>query len=880
MQDVGKVASIATRRVGTALVGDHAVGVSSLFVYDAFDFDETGGEMQVGDTVLAYTGWSTDDDDPDAPDVVMLAAPTAVAFEDGLQVWVLPLSNVTTAAVILDETGEALDDVVVPQHLVPTLLDGVRLTHDATVAEEGVTEVLADAETVTVREDEYGEWEVVSVDRAEAVLDGGLIDPDTTIPPAALTDGLAPPLSPEPSVMAFALVMVVKWQPVANPDLVTYEVHASTDPDFTPTADTLADETPGLLSYVRATEGGGPLAYNTDYYVRIVAKDADGAAAPSPPVVGQASQVGLSDIMAGSITAEMLEAVLVLASTIKLGDLIDISAPSYDDEGKPSGGIVVWDPANPSGEPLVRLHPGGSSFRGELVTDLLTVMDTATIVSSLLLGSGSVTELQNGVPNPTAAPALSLGPESVSSWPAVPAGYVQRGITWDADEGAWWRLLWNGSSKRVAIQRVSTGGVASSFVNTQDGTDFVTDVSSIVRYGSQSFVITVLETFADGRKWWQASRYNFSGSRVKAVPIFTANSIGGSTAVGNDETTGELLVAYPTLSTNRIAMFSMEGVNLTRISGYCAIDRSTSSSKLDLRSAGIGSFDFGTPQMWAAGGRENIFGDFPGWPPLSDVTTYTPEVAARYFATDGSISGGGVAWKATGSGSSRFYSTSNDQVLTRWGNYVPDGDNSWTVRYADTASGGTTAASPARTVAVPARRQVTATLPPAPTGVTSADVFVGYAASGAATTLYKRSEALAASRSMVLLGKSTTGSTALPTENTMGGDPAMLRSASQGSAYDQGWALLGNGLHHGIAPQAGSVTATVPANGTADVAVTFAVPFSAPPIVNTTVVGSSSPWLVASSPRDVTATGFTLRIGRDAAGSATHTANWTATLAR
>jgi hypothetical protein len=371
MQDVGKVASIATRRVGTALVGDHAVGVSSLFVYDAFDFDETGGEMQVGDTVLVYTGWSTDDDDPDAPDVVMLAAPTAVAFEDGLQAWVLPLSNVTTAAVILDETGEALDDVVVPQHLVPTLLDGVRLTHDATVAEEGVTEVLADAETVTVREDEYGEWEVVSVDRAKAVLDGGLIDPDTTIPPAALTDGNPPSTAPTLEAFAATDFVAVRLSEITNADPVQVRVLVSTNPAG-PFVQVGVVENGGVGA-VRAISGA-PLAQGVDYYFRAVPFDADGDG-PTSTTVGPIrlskivrTQIGDNEIQtyhlaADVITADLLVANDALIEALRVSDLSAVNLEGVSivggtisiAEGSSGQYLETWsgldDPGLPVGSP-------------------------------------------------------------------------------------------------------------------------------------------------------------------------------------------------------------------------------------------------------------------------------------------------------------------------------------------------------------------------------------------------------------------------------------------------------------------------------------------------------------------------------------------------
>lgn len=862
--DVGKIVSVETRRIGSPLVGDHPAGATSLNVFDGFEFDEDGGQLKVGDETLTYSGWTTDEDEPDQPDVITLTSPLVAAHADGDPVWVLPVSNVTVAAVVIDETGEALDDVTVPQALVPTLTDGVR-------GENG--------ETVTVDEVD-GEWQVVSVEKDEVLVDGATLNPDSTIPSEALTDGLPPSESPVPVVVPFIGVLVVRWLPVPNHDLVTYDVHVSTVETFTPDETTLAASTNGTQVFVRSTTAG-PLLYDTDYYVRIVARDADGPAAPSEPVLGQASQVGLEDILAGSITAEHLEAVLVLASTIKAGPYIDISAAGVDADGNPVGGVIVHDPANPTGTPLVQLHPNGCKFRGELVTDLLTVLDQATIVSTLQLGTGSTTILQNGVPDPDQAPSLAYSPEATSDWPAPPSGWVQRGITWDTVDSTWLRLLWNSSQKRIAVQKVSFGG-ATSFVNTDDGLDFVSEVSSIARVGS-SLYLFVLETFGDGNRWWRLSRYNTASEaqRLNVTTYGGVDVIDGTPAVGLDETTGDLFAAAALTSTpGRITCIRADSTGAS-LSRQFYIDRVSYTGRINLRAVALRSFDFGAPHVWFAGAQMNLFAPSPGWSePGGTVPVGTENTALRFDIDASTINNGGAAWKSTGSNANRFYSTSADQTLTRWSSYKPDGDTAWTARYADTSGTGTTAASPATTLVIPARRMVTVSLPPAPTGVTGANVWVGYAASGAATTLYQRSETLTAARSMVLTGKSTAGSTTVPDTNTMGGDPAIVRSQVYGSKYDEGFALWGNGAQKGLAPQAGTVSGSVPGDGFADFPITFTVPFSAPPVVSVTIGNVGNPILVAGCWRDLTAEGFTLRIQRNVSGSSTHSASWTATAAR
>jgi hypothetical protein len=863
MEVVGKIVNVTTLRVGTALVADHTVGATALTVFDGYEFDEDGGLLELGDEMLAYLGFTTDEEESGQPDTIQLASPLTADYEAGTRALVWPASKETIAAVVIDELGEALQ-VTVPQQLVPTLRDGIRDDN---------------GETVTVT-DEGGTWQIVSVEKDEVLLDPGALDPEGTIPAEALTDGLAPSESPTPVVVPFIGVLVVRWLPVANHDMVTYDVHVSTVETFTPDETTLAASTNGTQVFVRST-AAGPLAYDTDYYVRVVARDPDGSAAPSEPVLGQATQVGLEDILAGSITAEHLEAVLVLASTIKAGPYIDISAAGVDADGNPVGGIVVHDPANPTGTPLVQLHPNGCKFRGELVTDLLTVLDQATIVSTLQLGSGSTTILQNGVPDPDQAPSLSYSPEAASDWPAPPDGWVQRGITWDTVDSVWLRLLWNATQKRIAVQKVSFGG-ATSFFNTDDGLDFVTEVSSVARIGSSLYLL-VLETFADGGRWWRVSRYAITAEalRLNVQTIYASSDVDGAPALGLDEATGDLIVAAPrTNVTGRVAFLRFDSFGNYMGQGML-MDRVSYTGRLNLRAVGLRSFDFGGPRIWIAGAQVNMFATSPGWASTANaVPVVTEDTSLRFDIDASTINNGGAAWKSSGSNANRFYSTSADQTLTRWSSYKPAGDTYWTARYADTSNTGTTAGSPSKTMVVPARRMVTVSLPPAPTGVTGANVWVGYAASGAASTLYQRSETLTAARSMVLTGKSTTGSTTVPDTNTMGGDPAVFRSELYGQKYDEGFGLWGNGAQKGLAPLGGTVSGSVPGDGFADFPIVFSTPFSVPPVVTTSIGNVGNPKLVSTCWRDLTAEGFTLRIQRDVSGAATHTASWSATAAR
>ena len=115
------------------------------------------------------------------------------------------------------------------------------------------------------------------------------------------SDGNAPSSSPTPTVTSGIGNLHVSWSPVANADLVTYEVHLSTTNDFTPGAGTKSAENMGTVIVLERTPGGAALAYDTTYYIKLIAKDADGSAAAGAQGSGTIARVAADD---STITAD------------------------------------------------------------------------------------------------------------------------------------------------------------------------------------------------------------------------------------------------------------------------------------------------------------------------------------------------------------------------------------------------------------------------------------------------------------------------------------------------------------------------------------------------------------------------------------------------
>ena len=143
---------------------------------------------------------------------------------------------------------------------------------------------------------------------------------------AATTDGNAPGSSPTPEVVGGPRLFSVKWDAIANDDLVTYEVHVANTTErggsaaWATSASTFVGETPGTLAIIKKHSDGNDFDYSDTYYFKLVAKDADGSAsASSESAASQLDPNASNDILAGSITAEHLESVMDIATTMIAG---------------------------------------------------------------------------------------------------------------------------------------------------------------------------------------------------------------------------------------------------------------------------------------------------------------------------------------------------------------------------------------------------------------------------------------------------------------------------------------------------------------------------------------------------------------------------------
>lgn len=395
----GKILEVSIVPSGSELRLDAISTDTILWLEDAYAFNEAGGSLTINGATLTYGGADME------ANTVTLSAPlgTSAVIGDRVDVW--PPGASKWAMVDLDDRDEGIR-ALVPFNITDKIDDGIR--------------DLGDREDVLVT-DETGRWEILALDEEIPMILGDYIDPGS-LPTPDLTDGNPPASSPTPTATGLRGSVFLRWTPIVNADPVTYEIHINDTSGFVPTAGgpTKVGETMGSLINVSQYYDGTPLQYeyaNADdeivpgkpYYFRLIAKDADGAAAPGGEATGIMNQAAAGDLAANSVTA------VQLASTISLSNLF--TTRGLDVNGNPVGqGIDIG--ATPAGLGIFTYKADGSPeismpsegtkvWKGDAEIDYLTVKTLTTLLSTSL-SEGAVMTLQSGVVNPTTAPYATI----------------------------------------------------------------------------------------------------------------------------------------------------------------------------------------------------------------------------------------------------------------------------------------------------------------------------------------------------------------------------------------------------------------------------------------------------------------------------------------
>lgn len=236
---------------------------------------------------------------------------------------------------------------------------------------------------------------------------------DTLVTP----DGNAPASSPTPTVIGSISSLSVKWTAITNHDPVLYEVHCSdTGPTFTCNSGTLQATTAATSYTIIEKLTSGTLLDKsgaTTYYVRIIAKDADGSAAPGTAGSGalrlitnpdiSADYIYANEINALQITGATLQADLAIAGKLKTaetGQRVELSSEGLKQFGPDGLTVRVDFPNDPAKNPFLD---------GVLIADALTLkngMELRGVENIFAMGSKVI--LQTQTVASASAPSLTI----------------------------------------------------------------------------------------------------------------------------------------------------------------------------------------------------------------------------------------------------------------------------------------------------------------------------------------------------------------------------------------------------------------------------------------------------------------------------------------
>lgn len=691
MSEVGTVDAVRLETLGSALSADAAVGAATITVDDLADFSEDGGWLLLSDQALQYTAGD------DTTGVITLASALTVAgaAADRVDVYV----NGGRAAVLYADVwlGDA-DDTV--ECLVPmTLRDRVA---------EGMESGLA------VEVDTSGpEFVLMDVRGSDPVIDGSYISPDTTIDPAALTDGL-PPATPPQNVQASAFAILagrITWERPANPDPLTYRVYVS-DTAGVDSSDELARTTASLSAVVDAF-GGAPLDPAKTYFSVVYADDADGPGPASAEVSFTPRQADESDISANYVYAGQVQAAQI-ASGVADADIAvagSLYVSDYDpDTGLPIDGTVKWQVDSDGsqrmwdadGNEILTADPNTRSFawRGK-VQSSEAEFEGAVLRGLTELAQGGTTTLEKGITAPKSAPSATIDYSTTQfdQFPAASGGLASDGTNWYStlvSAGVLFVKKWNASGVfQATSQSVSSLLVAGT--------------SSVAYNGTDLYVLAQTQTGA-----WKVYRVTTALAVSGSPSTWADNSGSRKPAIGWDSSASEILIAQ-SRSTGfvRVKRYTFNaGGNLTA-SGTAAVDSAFAFAQ-DLSSVLFGSFDMG--------GSRYLFSRAGAAGEVKVMSTGGVEQSGDEFQS--SAVAVGMRWDGT-----NFRSLDSSGVLRLYeggaGNkWTAAADENWYAAYTWDTGSAQTLRGPYTALTMKKRARLTVTVPPAPAGVSSGRVYL------------------------------------------------------------------------------------------------------------------------------------------------------------
>jgi hypothetical protein len=302
----------------------------------------------------------------------------------------------------------------------------------------------------------------------------------------AQTDGVPPASSPTPTVIGRIGGLYVRWTGITNNDPVLYEVHISTTSGFTPSSTTKVGETSSTFQSIEALPGPAPspgdpdtrtLQYDTTYYVKIIAKDDDGAASAGTQGSDQIVRITGPDIAAETINGDHIIGNTItgdkFAGTVFIGnDFKTAETGERMEFGAGVGGfnIVRSDESIKFRAPIS--DEEDTFVDGEFIARGLTVTGGASFQSDENeITAESALTLMRGTVAPSAMPQFAITyqtaqPSTASLTSAQKTGSLG---TFDLDPNAVSHIEWKPGGNYFVIHQLRSNGTRSWFFNS-DGT--------------------------------------------------------------------------------------------------------------------------------------------------------------------------------------------------------------------------------------------------------------------------------------------------------------------------------------------------------------------------------------------------------------------------
>ena len=597
--------------------------------------------------------------------------------------------------------------------------------------------------------------------------------------PVAVSTTIGPTEPPEdvpvPTAEAAAVGGVQATWPAVD-GATWYEVAASLEPGVPEDGSAPTTiRTPLTRGQIFAV-GGAPLTTTAAVYMKVRAGNDLGATAWSAEIsaaprtadaVITAAFIASMEIQAQQIVAGVIESDLGLLAKLMVGGFVEIDGITSS--------ITIYADVDHT-QPLVQLRPEGSVFRGRVIADDISVLNGLILIGTTSqLASGAVMTLMSGVADPATPPTVSFNTIG-STWPTVPSGFTERGISWDAIDGCWIRLLVSTAvdiAGLCRVQRISTAGAVLGYVTLGNVTGIgEDDLNSITRSGA--FYYSVITHSTDARRRvgrWEAVNGAYSAMSNPTLPsIWIGRTAVGKSVDGNlvhagvMEQGGVRGIAWEIIDPDDMSM----GFSHPYYDGSWDPTWST-----NIMYASMDSYSFPAARIVVVAGSTARAFDY------TDVTTGTAPAYDDDFAFDlgGSVATGGAARNASGV----WYSVVSNQQLQRYSEWLPEtGEGNVYAVYANNDGTYHTAHSPmGESLALHRRRFATVTVDSMPDGVTGATVYALASPTTPATTaLLGRPETMV--NGSVTFDPSVAGSGAPPTSSTFpGGVPSEFKSANE-----------------------------------------------------------------------------------------------------